>query len=76
MRSVTKTSIAYVATQTRFALSSAQVFSHTDLVTDSERFYGSIVELLDDPEEKDEVNQLLTWWNRYINTLLVIHVAK
>ncbi|KAF8834708.1 hypothetical protein BDN67DRAFT_914422 [Paxillus ammoniavirescens] len=67
MRSVTKTLIAYVATQqTRFALSSAQVFSRTDLVTDSERFYGSIVELLDDPEEKDEVDQLLTWWNRQV----------
>ncbi|KAF8833444.1 hypothetical protein BDN67DRAFT_917007 [Paxillus ammoniavirescens] len=66
MRSVTKTSIAYVTTQTRFVLSSAQVFSRTDLVTDSECFYGSIVELLDDPEEKDEVNQLLTWWNRQV----------
>ncbi|KAF8837515.1 hypothetical protein BDN67DRAFT_991738 [Paxillus ammoniavirescens] len=66
MRSVTKTSIAYVTTQTRFVLSSAQVFSHTDLVTNSERFYSSIVELLDDPEEKDEVDQLLTWWNRQV----------
>ena len=43
---------------------SAQIFSRTDLVTDSERFYNSILELLDDPEEKDEVDQLLTWWNR------------
>ena len=34
-------------------------------MTDSERFYNSIDELLDDPEEKDEVDQLLTWWNRY-----------
>ncbi|KIJ58642.1 hypothetical protein HYDPIDRAFT_102277 [Hydnomerulius pinastri MD-312] len=66
MRVVTKASIAYVATQTRFALTSAQVFSRTDLVTDSERFYTSIIELLDDPDEKDEVNQLLTWWNRQV----------
>ena len=36
-----------------------------DLVTDSERFYTSIGELLDDPKEKDEVDQLMTWWNRY-----------
>ena len=35
------------------------------MVTDSERFYNSIDELLNDPEEKDEVDQLLTWWNRY-----------
>ena len=50
--------------QTCFALTSAQVFSQTDLVTDSEHFYSSIVELLDDPDEKEEVDQLMTWWNR------------
>ncbi|KIJ09966.1 hypothetical protein PAXINDRAFT_86706, partial [Paxillus involutus ATCC 200175] len=66
MQAVTKASIGYVATQTHFALTSAQVFSRTDLVTDSERFYCSIVELLEDPEEKDEVDQLLMWWNRQI----------
>ncbi|KAH7917216.1 hypothetical protein BV22DRAFT_1108609 [Leucogyrophana mollusca] len=66
MRSVTKPSIAYIATQVRFALTSAQVFSRTDHVTDSERFYNSILELLEDPEEKDEVDQLMTWWNRQI----------
>ncbi|KIJ05177.1 hypothetical protein PAXINDRAFT_93795, partial [Paxillus involutus ATCC 200175] len=65
MRSVTKASIAYVATQTRFTLTLAQVFSCTDLVTDSEHFYTSILELLDDPEEK-EVDQLLIWWNRQV----------
>ena len=79
MRSTTKASLAYVATQVskgrlfrvsltffqvRFALTSAQVFSCTDLVTDSERFYNSILELLDDPEEKGEVDELMTWWNR------------
>ncbi|KAF8838676.1 hypothetical protein BDN67DRAFT_991205 [Paxillus ammoniavirescens] len=64
MWAVTKAPIGYVATQTRFALTSAQVFSHTDLVTDSEHFYCSVVELLEDPEEKDEVNQFLMWWNR------------
>ena len=52
------------AVKTRFALTSAQVFSCTNHVTDSERFYNSILELLDDPDEKDEVDQLLTWWNR------------
>ena len=51
--------------QTHFALTSAQIFSQTDLVTDSERFYTSIVELLDDPDEKEEVDQLMTWWNRW-----------
>ncbi|KAF8837823.1 hypothetical protein BDN67DRAFT_982959 [Paxillus ammoniavirescens] len=36
--SAIKSSIAYVGTQAQFALTSAQVFSQTDLVTDSEWF--------------------------------------
>ena len=35
-----------------------------DTVTDSERFYNSILDLLEDPEETKEVDDLLTWWNR------------
>jgi len=50
--------------QAHFVLTSAQVFSHTDLVTDSERFYNSILELLNDPEERGEVDQLMAWWNQ------------
>ncbi|KAI6011922.1 hypothetical protein BKA83DRAFT_4466618 [Pisolithus microcarpus] len=49
-----------------FGLTSAQIFSHTDLITDSERFYSSIMELLDDPDESDEVDQLITCWNRQV----------
>lgn len=47
-------------------MSSTQVFSRTDLVTDSERFYNSILDLLGDAEEREEVEQLLLWWNRQI----------
>ena len=33
---------------------------------DSERFYNnSVIELFDDPEELEEVNKLVVWWNRY-----------
>lgn len=32
--------------------------------TNSERFYNSIVGLFSDPEEQEEVNKLLAWWNR------------
>jgi hypothetical protein len=35
-----------------------------DLATDSERFYNSILDLFDDPEEQEEVNDLTVWWNR------------
>jgi hypothetical protein len=50
--------------QVRFALSSSPVFSRSDTATDSERFYSSIAGLFSDPEEQEEVNDLLTWWNR------------
>jgi hypothetical protein len=40
------------------------VFSRTDITTDSERFYNSILELFDDDDEKVEVEDLLAWWNR------------
>jgi hypothetical protein len=50
--------------QVRFALSSSPVFSRTDTVTDSERFYNTVLDLFDDVEEREEVNELLVWWNR------------
>ncbi|KAJ2929068.1 hypothetical protein H1R20_g8025, partial [Candolleomyces eurysporus] len=66
MKAVTGPSIAYIATQLRFALCSASTFSRTDRVTDSEYFYNLIVELLEDPEEREEADELLRWWNRQI----------
>ncbi|KAF6745743.1 hypothetical protein DFP72DRAFT_823847, partial [Ephemerocybe angulata] len=66
MKTVTAPSIAYIATQVRFGLSSCASFSRTDRVTDSEYFYNLIVELLEDPEEQNEVSDLLMWWNRQI----------
>ncbi|KAG1846036.1 hypothetical protein F4604DRAFT_1595159 [Suillus subluteus] len=66
MNSVTIASLAYIATQVRFALSSSLVFSHTDTTTDSETFYHSLLDLLEDPEEYKEIDELLTWWNRQV----------
>ncbi|KAF8221164.1 hypothetical protein L208DRAFT_1329803, partial [Tricholoma matsutake] len=60
---VTTTSLAYVATQLRFALSSSSVFCQSDTMMDSKQFYESVLDFLDDPEEKDEVDDLLNWWN-------------
>jgi hypothetical protein len=34
---------------------------------DSERFYASVLDLLEDPDESDEVHQLLEWWNRLVS---------
>ncbi|KAG1868585.1 hypothetical protein F4604DRAFT_1881509 [Suillus subluteus] len=66
MKSMTKGSLAYIATQIRFLLSSLSVFSRTDTVTDSENFYHSILDLLEDPDESEEVGDLMTWWTRRI----------
>ena len=43
---------------------SSPVFSRTDSVTDSERFYNSLLELFEDPDEQQEVSELMAWWNR------------
>ena len=59
-------------TQVRFALSSSPTFSRTDLVTDSEHFYGSIVEALTDDEYRVEVERLLTWWDAYVMSLVLM----
>jgi hypothetical protein len=52
--------------QVRFSLCSSPVFSRTDTVTDSENFYNSILELLGDEQEKQEVDDLVLWWNRCV----------
>ncbi|KAG1844471.1 hypothetical protein F4604DRAFT_1516009, partial [Suillus subluteus] len=66
MNAVTTTSIAYIAMQVQFALSSSSVFSWTDTTTDSETFYHSLLDLLEDPDESKEVDELLMWWNRQV----------
>jgi hypothetical protein len=53
-----------ISAQVRFSLSSSPVFSRTDTATDSERFYNSVLDLFEDVEEKEEVNDLVAWWNR------------
>jgi hypothetical protein len=59
--------------EVRFALASSPVFSRTDTVTDSERFYTSILDLFGDVEEIEEVNDLQAWWNRYVFTPISFH---
>ncbi|KIK32359.1 hypothetical protein CY34DRAFT_101648, partial [Suillus luteus UH-Slu-Lm8-n1] len=59
MNSVTLASMAYIATQVRFALSSSLVFSRSDTATDSETFYHSLLDLLEDTDESKEVDELL-----------------
>lgn len=58
--------------QIRFALSSSAVFMRDDIATDSERFYNSVLDFLDHPDEREQVDKLLIWWNRYFIPLLSV----
>ncbi|TFK25465.1 hypothetical protein FA15DRAFT_680234 [Coprinopsis marcescibilis] len=55
MTSVTIPLLAYIATQV--------MFSQNDVATDSETFYNLIISLLNNPDEKNDVDALLNWWN-------------
>ncbi|KAJ3534587.1 hypothetical protein NMY22_g6866 [Coprinellus aureogranulatus] len=76
MTSVTVASIAYIATQVRFALSDSPTFSRTDQLTDSEYFYNLIIDLLEDESEQAEVRDLLKWWDQQIFPSQVNHVRS
>jgi hypothetical protein len=39
------------------------IFFQTDKATDSEQFYLSLFDLLDDSREKREVDTVINWWN-------------
>ncbi|RDB18541.1 hypothetical protein Hypma_000280 [Hypsizygus marmoreus] len=66
MKSVTPSSLAYITTQVRFALTSASQFFRSDTITDSERFYLTLLETLEDVRERENVQDLLGWWNKKI----------
>ncbi|KAG1907982.1 uncharacterized protein F5891DRAFT_1124743 [Suillus fuscotomentosus] len=66
MKCVTQGSLAYIATQVRFSLSSSSVFSQYRHSHGLRKFYHSILDLLEDPDESEEVADLMTWWTRRI----------
>lgn len=45
-------------------LSVLQPSSLERTVTNSECFYNSVLELFEDADKKEEVSNLLVWWNR------------
>ncbi|EGO04387.1 hypothetical protein SERLA73DRAFT_148918 [Serpula lacrymans var. lacrymans S7.3] len=63
MMNITPGSLACTATQVWFALSAQSMFLRSHTVTDLEGFYNSILDLLKDLDEIEEVNALLAWWN-------------
>ncbi|KAH6903265.1 hypothetical protein BKA70DRAFT_1110926 [Coprinopsis sp. MPI-PUGE-AT-0042] len=66
IKSVTRASLAYVAMQVRFALSSSNTFTANDPEFDLATFYNSMLDLLEDHQEQKEVEDLLRWWNHQI----------
>ena len=63
--------------QVRFVLGSATCFSRKDTVSDSERFYLTVYDFLTNPQERQNVGELLQWWDRYVTLpcrLLLIYM--
>ena len=56
--------LTFTKSKVRFALSSGAVFCRTDQATDSEFFYDLVIDLLEDEQERQEVDDLIKWWNR------------
>ena len=46
-------------------LASSPVFCQSGIVSDSEGFYLSNLELINNIKKLKEVNDLLAWWNQY-----------
>ncbi|KAF8501968.1 hypothetical protein JB92DRAFT_2833638 [Gautieria morchelliformis] len=63
MEHVTARSLAYVAAQARFALSSGETNQKVGGPFDLTRFFWHVVKYLEDPDFEEEVSQLLDWWN-------------
>ncbi|TEB29001.1 hypothetical protein FA13DRAFT_1632472 [Coprinellus micaceus] len=64
MKTVTVPSLAYIATLVRFSLSEHNTFCRNDPQADSERFYNGLIDFLEEEEEKQQVSELLEWWNK------------
>lgn len=52
--------------QVRFALSTAEVFIWNNPDDDPLGFYNGLMNFLEDPEEEEEVGNLLRFWNQYV----------
>ncbi|KIJ38101.1 hypothetical protein M422DRAFT_33446 [Sphaerobolus stellatus SS14] len=66
MDKVTPSSIAYVAAQVRFALSSGESNIRSGGTFCQTPFYWHIMQFLQEPMFEEEVKELLEWWNSEI----------
>ncbi|KZV79957.1 hypothetical protein EXIGLDRAFT_756582 [Exidia glandulosa HHB12029] len=58
--------LCYIASTLRFTLTSYEEYNLSDKGLDVDGFFTSLYDLLIDPEEQEEVERLLQWWNRRI----------
>ncbi|KAM5532499.1 hypothetical protein V8D89_013852 [Ganoderma adspersum] len=71
MAEFTVASIVYIATLlsgcgVRFALGSRPTFTRSDTITDSQTFYNVLLAFLTHPHERENLNELLLWWNEQV----------
>ncbi|KAG2357546.1 hypothetical protein BDR07DRAFT_1239674, partial [Suillus spraguei] len=69
MKSVTQASLAYIATQARkFDSTCLPSLIYFCVLTQSPtpKFYHTILDLLEDPDECEEVADLMTWWMQFV----------
>nr|VWO99861.1 Type III effector HopI1 [Ganoderma boninense] len=66
MTKVTPASIVYVATLVRFALGTRATFACNDTTADYQKFYNMLLAFLVHPAERENVNDLLSWWNKQV----------
>ncbi|EIN03319.1 hypothetical protein PUNSTDRAFT_78398, partial [Punctularia strigosozonata HHB-11173 SS5] len=60
---VNPASIAYIATQVKFALSSEPTFNKYEKACDSHRFFNALLDWFEHPDFKMFSKDLLQWWN-------------
>ncbi|PIL33183.1 hypothetical protein GSI_04633 [Ganoderma sinense ZZ0214-1] len=66
MTKVTPASIVYVTTLVRFALGTRATFARNDTTADYQSFYNLLLSVLAHPAERENVNDLLSWWNKQV----------
>ncbi|KAG2021056.1 hypothetical protein CC2G_006322 [Coprinopsis cinerea AmutBmut pab1-1] len=66
MTAATPPSLAYVAVQVRFALSSETAFIRSEGKSDCEQFYEALLDIFEDVHQQHKVIELLNWYNQQV----------
>ncbi|EAU83822.1 hypothetical protein CC1G_13139 [Coprinopsis cinerea okayama7 len=66
MTAATAPSLAYVAVQVRFALSSETTFVRSEGESESEKFYETLLDIFEDVHAQHKVVEVLSWYNQQV----------